>query len=289
MSEKFTDFLQEFGDVNLSAVHAESIPENDGNTNPIEDLETIDFDNSPVITNQEQVQEQQDATVTSKDFQGFNKVCVEAANFTDKATETLTKTKVSLGIFANKCLSTFNTNKNLHVFQKGKMVIYQDFVFLMRDNQLLLLKYRGNDTQVIIPDSVGGLPVTYVHDSAFKRGKFSVTVKIKNIIKALRKDEASAFTIDSILNAAKGINKIQLPIELRFLPNNFLKYCKAVQALEIPPSVKSIAPNAFKGSNLKHLAFSGPCTKNLKYVSIKDGVTIYVKKDFLETYKGVFL
>ena len=286
MSENFTDFLQEFGDVNLKeAAIEETVTQH---KEPLEDLETIDFENEIMVSNSatEDIEEQT-TTVTKDDFSGFDRVCVGASEFTDKFSEISSTAGVSLGILANKCLSTFTSNKNLHVFQKGKMVVYNDFVFLMRDNQLLLLKYRGHESQVIIPDSVGGIPVTFIHDTAFKRGKFSTTVKLKNIMHALKKDEASIFTIDSLINAAKGITKIQLPINLRFVPSNLLKYCKNVQALEIPASVTSIAPNAFKGSNLQHLAFSGPCVKNMKYVALATDVTIYIKKDFIETYEGV--
>ena len=288
MPENFTDFLQEFGDVNLT--EAETLEQKSMESSaPLEELETIDFDNGLITTDNPVKIEEPNQTVTKEDFEGFDKVCVGAAEFTDKASSVASSAKVSLGIVANKCLSTFTINKNLHVFQKGKMVIYNDFVFLMRDNQLLLLKYRGHDSQVIIPDSVGGIPVTFIHDTAFKRGKFSATVKLKNIVHALRKDEASIFTIDSIINAAKGITKIQLPIGLKFIPNHVLKYCKGVTALEIPEAVTSIAPNAFKGSNLENLAFSGPCAKNLKYVAIDNKVTIYLKKTYLETYEGVLL
>lgn len=220
---------------------------------------------------------------------GFDQACLRASNVMDKANSTISKVGTRIKIATNRALSTINSTKNLHNFQKGNLVIAGDFVFLQFKNQLMLLKYKGNDSEVIVPDEVGGLPVTLICDTAFKKGRFVAISKLKNFIGAMKSDDVSLFTIDSLRYAVQGIHKIQLPVHLRYLPNYVFSHCTSLKAIEIPAEVVNIAPNAFKRCKIEHLALSNVCTKNMIYVYLPDKLDIYIHNKVLDSYEGVLL
>lgn len=324
VSQKVEDlscFLEEFGEVEIEATKYDDLVKNTDNANSFVETEDttdritfkdfdgqigtdvefgtgldeagINFDSQMIFEEVNDVTSENELALTTtteaSPSNGFDQACLKASNALDSANATLAKVGTKIKIATNRALSTINSKKNLYNFQKGNLIISGDFVFLQFKNQLMLLKYKGNNSEVIVPDEVGGLPVTLIYDTAFRKGRFVITSKLKNFIGAMKSDDIALFTIDSLRYAIQGIHKIQLPVHLKYLPNYLFSHCTSLQAVEIPGEVTNIAPNAFKKCNVKHLAFSNYCTKNMMYVYLPDSVEIYIHNDVLESYKGVLI
>ena len=187
------------------------------------------------------------------------------------------------------CQVEAKKEKREKFFEKGELVIAGDFKFLLRDNQLMLLKYTGTANKVVVPDEVGGVPVEYVHWTAFNKGRFATTTRIKNVWQILKSDEAGVYNSQTIKRASLWIETLQLPKYLKFVPDNLFSCCPSLRTIEIPENVTSIAPSAFAESKLRNVLISGPMIENLGFVKFGDDINVFCAKDCINAYKGVLM
>lgn len=153
----------------------------------------------------------------------------------------------------------------------------------------MLLKYTGTANKVVVPDEVGGVPVEYVHWTAFNKGRFATTTRIKNVWQILKSDEAGVYNAQTIKRASLWIETLQLPKYLKFVPDNLFSCCPSLRTIEIPENVSSIAPSAFAESKLRNVLISGPMIENLGFVKFGDDINVFCAKDCINAYKGVLM
>lgn len=291
-STERTNYLDKFGAIEQGIEQTDkSVPSYNGD---LSDLSDVDITPLTHLETQQSVhldtQNEHPVTEVAKhteeqQLSSFDRMCMQATEIGEHTDSLKRKCKKAL----NRVLSNLNASKNLKYFQKGSMVICGDFKFLVRDKNVMLLKYTGNDSFVVVPDTVGGLPVTLIHETAFNKGRFVATTKLKNFVYTVRSDNVSLYTLEGMHYAIQGVQRLQLPKYLQMIPNYLFKHLTALTTIEIPDAVTNIAPNAFRKCNIERLIFSNPCVKNMQYVGLPENAEIFVKTDNARTYKGVLL
>ena len=152
-----------------------------------------------------------------------------------------------------------------------------DFV-ITEDGELT--KYRGNDTEIVVPDSVtrigtvfsGNKDITkivlpdgllYLEEDAFKGCSALTEIKLPDSLEYI---SANAFY------GCSSLTQINLPDGLSYIPENAFYGCSSLAEITIPDSVLEIRTNAFNGCckikelvvpdsvvTIEYRAFAGMC------------------------------
>lgn len=286
------DFLDEFDVVNIQPV--EPVSRTSNYSEVTSNRQTLDYVPEVFGTNNEDIElqeidiQQDTAPIYSDDrlipaeLPHNDAVVKEPINYLDCI-------KNFLGKVSNKGLAVLNESQLFSHFQKGKLIISGDFRFLLKDNELMLLKYTGTSTVVRVPDSVGNIEVKYLHPEAFKKGKLVKTTALKNVFQNLFNFNNGLHDNTSIKDAFNGIKEVELPKSLCHLPSLVFAHCKALEQVIIPEGVYNVSPNAFKGSNVHEIFFEGLPPKNLRYVWFAKNCLIYARAIYAEQFREVLL
>lgn len=180
-----------------------------------------------------------------------------------------------------QCTCAFSSFQNKMMKKKFKrrdnVIRYGDFMFYEMDEELMLFKYVGVDTEIIIPSYVEGLPVRYLEKGFLKFNS------VKSVGRGFSTDNIQQTSMDSIIDNFLNIKKIQLPETLAMLPSNVFKGCKRIDEIIIPESVEIIQPNAFKGCRPSRLIFLGEAPKQLENCNLSK-VKIYCNQDYFDSF-----
>ena len=179
-------------------------------------------------------------------------------------------------------LSNYQTWRIYKEFEKGSLVETTDFDFLLWKNQLMVYKYKGVDSDVVIPDYVGNVPVTSVY-----KGFLSKSIVNNHKLRGIGRyfsDHVDELSLDNLKSCAKGVRSVQLPVCLQAIPEYAFTGCSNLLFIEIPASVKIVAPNAFKNSKIFQIFFSGAAPENDHYLKLSKGSTLYCKPEFKTTF-----
>ena len=122
----------------------------------------------------------------------------------------------------------------------------QDFNIVKKGKEYILIKYKGDGGDVVVPDGV-----TCIGVAAFANCKKLRSVVLPGGIKEI---EADAFVNCS------SLSKINLPFSLKKIGNTAFYSCSSLAGVEIPKNAERIGMNAFQS-----------CT-SLKSVNIPEGV-----------------
>lgn len=145
---------------------------------------------------------------------------------------------------------------------------YNGFIYGITDTEATIIEYIGNDSNVIIPDTIDGLPVTEIFDRAFWFNKNLKTVTLSENLKSigesafegcsalteipefpktLKKIGASAF---SSCTSAKG--EAVIPNGICSIPADCFYKCPITE-LQLSENLKEIGEYAFYGNELTEL------------------------------------
>lgn len=145
---------------------------------------------------------------------------------------------------------------------------YNGFIYGITDTEATIIEYIGNDSNVIIPDTIDGLPVTEIFDRAFWFNKNLETVTLSENLKSigesafegcsalteipefpktLKKIGASAF---SSCTSAKG--ETIIPNGICSIPADCFYKCPITE-LQLSENLKEIGEYAFYGNELTEL------------------------------------
>lgn len=146
-----------------------------------------------------------------------------------------------------------------------KAKTYENLEYEIINNEINIIKYLGSDPELIIPNEIEGLPVTYIADSAFSNCTSLTKINIPSSVSQITPNVFSKcnsleeINVDENNNYYCDINGVLFNKEQTIL----IKYPsgKKDTFYEIPKSVTSIAAQSF--------------TKNitLEHISIPEGIT----------------
>lgn len=144
-------------------------------------------------------------------------------------------------------------------------------------------KYNGNATEIVVPDTIDGLPVKYLNQSMFSADvrKNLVSVTFPGTVKTLQ---------NSTLKEAVSLTRITLPEGLETLELYVFSGCTSLAEVTLPASLKTISSGCFyKCTSLESIAipkgvsyFSGEsfsgCT-NLREITVDKENPSYTSVD----------
>lgn len=128
---------------------------------------------------------------------------------------------------------------------------------------LVIKRYKGNNTEIEVPERIGKDTVTVIGDHAFSpyaarltraRGSFLQTVTkitLPNTIKVIE---------DGAFGGCYKLEAVNIPDGVAKIGEKAFDYCCSLNSLEIPDSVTELGAKTFSGS------------KNLEYVKLPSGI-----------------
>ncbi len=173
-----------------------------------------------------------------------------------------------------------------------------DWEYEITDGEATVTKYTGSGVNVVIPESLGGCPVTSIGEWAFSYCSSLTSVTIPEGVTSIGNStfyNCSSLTsvtipegVTSIGNSAfsrcSGLTSVTIPESVTSIGNSVFSNCSSLESVTIPASVTSIGSYAFSDcssltsvtipegvTSIGSYAFSG-CS-GLTSVTIPEGVT----------------
>lgn len=132
------------------------------------------------------------------------------------------------------------------------------------DGTLVITSYKGDKTEVTVPERIGKSVVTAIGEYAFspyaphlssEMGKKRAAITKITLPDSIMEIGASAFSW------CKALEEINIPDGVKCLSSNMLDGCAALKAIKIPDTVERICESAFSGC------------KSIERIDIPDSVT----------------
>ena len=214
-------------------------------------------------------------TIEDKIYTGLETGCNVALDMMEGAGENLA---FRLKRGATSIFSSFQNKMLKKKFKRNDNIIqYGDFMFYEMEEELMLYRYVGVDTEIKIPSYVEGMPVSYLEKNFLR---FNA---IKSIGRGLSIDRIQDISMESIQDNLFNIKSVQLPSTLKILPAKVFSGCKRIDELVIPESVTLVQPNAFVGCRPTRIIFLGEAPKQLQDSNLAK-VHIYCKQEHFDSF-----
>ena len=214
-------------------------------------------------------------TIEDKIYTGLETGCNVALDMMEGAGENLA---FRLKRGATSIFSSFQNKMLKKKFKRNDNIIqYGDFMFYEMEDELMLYRYIGVDTEIKIPSYVEGMPVSYLEKN------FLHFNAIKSIGRGLSIDRIQDISMESIQDNLFNIKSVQLPSTLKILPAKVFSGCKRIDELVIPESVTLVQPNAFVGCRPTRIIFLGEAPKQLQDSNLAK-VHIYCKQEHFDSF-----
>lgn len=214
-------------------------------------------------------------TIEDKIYTGLETGCNVALDMMEGAGENLA---FRLKRGATSIFSSFQNKMLKKKFKRNDNIIqYGDFMFYEMEDELMLYRYIGVDTEIKIPSYVEGMPVSYLEKNFLR---FNA---IKSIGRGLSIDRIQDISMESIQDNLFNIKSVQLPSTLKILPAKVFSGCKRIDELVIPESVTLVQPNAFVGCRPTRIIFLGEAPKQLQDSNLAK-VHIYCKQEHFDSF-----
>ena len=132
--------------------------------------------------------------------------------------------------------------------------IAADFEYsVIRDGTISIDKYIGNAAEVVIPDTIDGIPVTLILSYSF----YKTSIKEVVIPETVTKIGEAAF------RECKSLEKVFLPSKLKEIHECAFMDCESLYFIELPSSLEFIVSSTFDGcKSLKSLCIPPNCLAN---------------------------
>ena len=146
-----------------------------------------------------------------------------------------------------------------------------DWEFQLLDNEVKITKYIGSDTEIVVPDTIYGVPVTgmdtyHVFDGAVEDEITSIafpkTLKTIPVVNECGKLETVILPegIEHINQFAfmgsSNLKNIKLPESLKTIGWRAFEGCTSLKSINFPAGLESLGGEAFKGSGLETVDMS---------------------------------
>ena len=136
---------------------------------------------------------------------------------------------------------------------------HENFDINIYDTYAVIKKYKGEDSEVVIPKEINKIPITEIGDNAFKENKNIEKLIIPSSITTIGKYAfygcTSLKTIEfsqGLLNigklafsSCKGLENLNLPNTLKIIDEFAFSECSSLKKINIPYSVTEIGVSAF--------------------------------------------
>jgi len=166
-----------------------------------------------------------------------------------------------------------------------------DYEYVIADNGVIVKKYIGSATDVVIPDTIDGLPVKVIGESAFEENKAIEYVKLPDSVVSIEKSAfEDCYALESIefgknietvgehaFDSCWNLEKVILNDKLIEVSNCAFAGCENLETLTLPDSVEIIGDAAFDSTGIKEFVFPPKVTvisESVFYESKLEKVTL---------------
>ncbi len=111
-----------------------------------------------------------------------------------------------------------------------------NFIYTVENGEATIIRYAGHDKVVVIPDTLGGYPVTTIGDRAFYYFRSITEITIPDSVTTIG---ASAF------ESCESLTEITIPDSVTTIGASAFDTCKSLTEITIPGSVTTINDNTF--------------------------------------------
>lgn len=158
----------------------------------------------------------------------------------------------------------------------------QEAPFTIKESTHTLAAYSGTDARVVIPDTIGGVPVERLGRNLFYDNA-SITEAVL---------PAGVHTIEqSSFNSCPQLADIALPDGLKAIGSFNLFKCNSLRSVTVPASVAVIGATSFSWcDNLREIRFEGPAPAlggNNCFSVLPEDLVIYVPDDQVDAYRAI--
>lgn len=122
------------------------------------------------------------------------------------------------------------------------------FNYTVENGEVTITRYTGNATEVVIPSTIEGYPVTKIGNSAFFYCPDVVSVSIPNGVKTIE---------DSAFDTCTSLKSINIPEGVTSIGNGAFQGCTALIFVAIPKSLTNIGDYAFNACSKLNTVFYG--------------------------------
>lgn len=142
----------------------------------------------------------------------------------------------------------FSVTTGFHI--TANALTYEKFEYVVENGEVTITDYAVSkeDTQIIIPDSIDGYPVTAIGDGCFYFWEYSEIYNEETRINFITKNVTLPSTLKTIGAGAfmgmVGLTEIELPETLEYIGEGAF-YLSGLTYVEIPASVRYIGLDAF--------------------------------------------
>ncbi len=133
------------------------------------------------------------------------------------------------------------------------------FEYTIENNQVTITEYNGSSADVVIPETIEGLPVTRIGQSAFFNKTFLESVEIpQSVVEIGASAFAACFKLtamvipdsvvtlgNSVFSGSSGLKYVTIGSNVSSIPYRTFYGCRALREINIPDSVTSIGNQAF--------------------------------------------
>ena len=118
-----------------------------------------------------------------------------------------------------------------------KALLKQNYEYTEKDGKIRITKYKGNDTNVVVPVWIDGYPIAFIHRYAFYGCTSLTSISLPDTLTSISSYAFSACT---------GLISISLPDSLTSISSYAFSGCKSLVNISIPDAVTYIGKDAFK-------------------------------------------
>jgi len=144
-----------------------------------------------------------------------------------------------------------------------------EYKYKIVDGSVTIVKYIGSATDVVIPDTIAGLPVKVIGEGAFKENKTIKNLVISdNIITIEKYALFKCFSLESVqfgnnLEIIKensffdclNLKQVTVNKKLKEIGDESFYGCNELETINLPESVESIGESAFSETAIKEFVF----------------------------------
>jgi len=218
---------------------------------------------------------------------------------------------LSLAIIGTVGYSVNSNGNNFSIKSVSAAAVSEDFEYSVNSEgkSVIITKYAGKNLDVVIPETIDGLPVTAIGTRAFADGNTSVKsvafpASLTEIgfgafatCSALTEIDLSKTAVTAVgtsaFNSCLSLKKVLLPDTLRYISDYMFAFCENLTDITLPDKTRSVGPAAFWmctglteisiGNEVAVIAKEafGYCL-SLEKVSLPDGLWIIGERAFVQ-------
>ena len=121
-----------------------------------------------------------------------------------------------------------------------------DYDFVIDNSQIILMKYKGNEENVVIPDKILFMPVVKVGDEQYDTYTLGYGVfEENNSIKSVDIPDSVKEVGKLAFNDCKNLQKVTFGNSINKIGDMAFNDCSSLEKIELPDSLKKIGSSAF--------------------------------------------